>query len=78
MTPRETEVLLEAATSAYRERRADHRILPAPAWWDLPAQAREELFRRQVSARALERALDPEGWSGTVRAVMARILGPAM
>ena len=75
MTPREMEVLIEAATSAWRERRPDHRILPASAWWDLPGEAREDLFRRQIAARALERAIDPRGWSGTVRAVMARILG---
>jgi len=69
------EGLLEAATAVYRERRADHRILPAPAWWDLPAETREELFRRQVAARALERAIHPRGWSATVQAVMARIAG---
>jgi hypothetical protein len=74
VTRREVEVLLEAATAAYRERRADHRILPAPAWQDLPAEAREELFRRQVAASALERATHPRGWSGTVQAVLTRIL----
>lgn len=75
MTRREMEVLLEAGAAVYRERRADHRIVPAPAWWDLPAEAREELFGRQVSARALERALHPRGWSGTVQAVLMRITG---
>ena len=75
MTGRETEGLLEAATTAYRERRADHRILPAPQWWDLPIAVREELFRRQIAARALERALHPRGWSGTVQAVLIRIVG---
>ena len=74
MTRREVEVLLEAATATYRERRADHRTLPAPAWQDLPAESREELFRRQVAARALERAAHPRGWSGTVQAVLARIV----
>ena len=77
MSPRENDALLEAATSVFRERRADDRILPAPGWWDLPVEAREELFRRQVAARALERALDPRGWSGTVRAVLARMTGRA-
>jgi hypothetical protein len=74
VTRREIEVLLEAATAVYRERRTDHRILPAPEWQDLPAEAREELFRRQVAARALERAIHPRAWSGTVQAVLARIL----
>ena len=73
MTRREIEVLQESATAAYRERRADHRILADPAWWDLPAEAREELFKRQMRARAFERALHPRGWSGTVQAVMARL-----
>ena len=74
MTPREIETLQEAATGVYRERRAAQRILPAPEWWDLPAEARDGLFARQMAARALERALHPRGWSGTVQAVMARIL----
>ena len=77
MTRRELDQLLEAATSVYRERRAAHRILPAPSWWDLPADAREELFRRQVGARALERALHHRGWSATVVSVLARISGLA-
>ncbi len=75
MTARQREALLEAATSPYRERRSGHRTLPAPEWWDLPAAAREELFRRQVAARALERALHPLGWSGTTQAVLARLSG---
>ena len=75
MNRHETEALLEAATSVHRERRLDQRILPAPAWWDLPAESRVELFRRQMTARTLERALDLRGWSGTVHAVLARIRG---
>ncbi len=75
MSRREVETLLEAAATVYRERRADHRILRSPAWSDLPVEAREELFARQVAARALERALDARGWSGTVKAVMERIGG---
>jgi hypothetical protein len=73
MTEREMESLVEATVSAYRERDGEGRIPPSPAWWDLPPEAREEAFSRQWVARAIERAVDPEAWSGTVRAVMARL-----
>jgi hypothetical protein len=67
------DTLLEAAATPYRERDPEGRILPAPAWWDLSPEARETLFELQASARALERAQHPLGWSGTVAAVMERI-----
>jgi len=44
-----------------------------PAWFDLPPGALDQLFRRQLFAREVERALDPEGLSTTVRAVLARL-----
>jgi len=72
---RNLDLLVEAAASAYRERDRDGRILPSPAWHDLPAEARESLYEEQSSSRALERALDSEGLSATVRAVLARIAG---
>lgn len=75
MSDRETDILLEAATTAHRERDLEGRLVPPPAWWDLAPEALDELFRRQVLAREVERALDPEGLSGTARAVMGRIGG---
>jgi hypothetical protein len=73
--PDDPEILLEAATSAYRERDRDGRIRPAPAWADLAPQQRRQLFERQLQARLLEQATDPEGLSTTGRAVVDRIAG---
>ncbi|HEY6866593.1 MAG TPA: hypothetical protein VI792_05005 [Candidatus Eisenbacteria bacterium] len=73
MSDREHDTLIEAALTAHRERDPEGRLIPPPAWWDLPPQALDELFRAQVLAREVERRADAAGWSGTVRAVMARI-----
>jgi hypothetical protein len=67
------EILIEEAVSGCRERTASGRILPSPAWWDLPTDAREELFQRQLQSRMLERAVAPDGMSATVRSVLSRI-----
>ena len=75
MSDRDQDVLIEAAVTAYRERDVEGRITPPPAWWDLSPEAREELLRRQVVARTVERAVHPSGWSATVQAVMARMSG---
>jgi len=71
----ETRALIEAAITPYRERDAEGRIVPPPAWWDLPPEALDELFEEQVLAREIERAVDVNGESGTVKTVMAKILG---
>lgn len=72
MSDRDTRALIEAAMTPYRERDADGRVLPPPAWWDLPPEALDELFTEQLLAREIERAV--EGESGTVQAVMMRVL----
>lgn len=64
---------LEAAATPYRERDPAGRILPSPAFMDLPEEAREELEGLRAASRDVERALHPLGWSGTVQAVMDRI-----
>ena len=69
------ELLFEAVVTAYRERDRFGRLVPAPAWWDVPEDAREELFDHQMRARRLEQAFDPAGHSATVKAVLNRILG---
>ena len=69
------ELLLEAATTPFRERDPSGRILPSPAFMDLPPEARVALAARIAAAREVERARHPLGWSGTVQAVMSRILG---
>lgn len=65
--------LIEAAVTAYRERDTEGRIVPSAAWWDLSPELAEKLFRAQVLTREIERALDPEGQTGTAKAVLARI-----
>jgi len=69
----ERDLLIEALTSAWRERDASGRAVPPPAWWDLPPDDRLLAFDAQAATRELERAVDPSGFSGTVRAVMERL-----
>ncbi len=71
----EEAVLVEAVLSPRRARDASGRLGPPPEWWDLPPETLEAVYRAQLGARALERALDPRGRSGTAHAVMARIMG---
>jgi hypothetical protein len=69
----ELDLLIESVANAWRERDASGRAVPPPAWWDLPPDARLAAFDAQVEMRELERAVDPSGFSGTVRAVMGRL-----
>lgn len=71
--PREREVLVEEAAGAWRPVRADGSIGALPAWADLDDGGREAAFEAARLSRRLEAALDPRGWSTTVRAVAARI-----
>jgi len=65
--------LVEALLSPHRSLDSQGRPAPPPAWWDLPPDRLEEVHRMALAARRLERALDPDGVSGTARAVLARI-----
>jgi hypothetical protein len=65
--------LIEAVTTAHRGRDPDGRIRPHAAWADLDAAGRAQAFEEVVRQRALERALDAEGLSGTAHAVLRRI-----
>lgn len=65
-------LLIEEAAGAFRPR--DPRAVGVlPAWHDLSPDGRERAFELSVELRALEAALDPQGRSGTVRAVLARL-----
>ncbi len=68
---------IEEAVSAFRERNPSGRILPSPAWRDLPLEDRDELFVRQLESRIVERALNPVGLSSTVLSVLARLKNPS-
>jgi hypothetical protein len=73
MNERELELALESATTAYRDRDAEGRLVPPPAWYDLPPEALDRLHRRQVLAREVERVIDPIGRNATVTAVLERL-----
>jgi hypothetical protein len=73
VTPEEQEALIEASVGAYRARDVEGRPVAPPEWWDLPVELLEEVHRRQLESRELERLIDPAGESATVKAVMARI-----
>ena len=75
MTPAEREALVEEAAGAFRERDADGFVKPHPAWFDLDAEGRREVFEAAMIARRLEAAIDAQGLSTTARAVLARIRG---
>jgi hypothetical protein len=72
---REREVLVEQAAGAWRPVRVDGSVGALPAWADLDDAGREEAFEAARVSRRLEAALDPRGWSSTVRAVLGRIEG---
>lgn len=71
--PREREVLVEQAAGAWRPRRPDGGVAAHPAWHDLDPSGRAQAHAVATALRPLEAALDPEGLSSTVRAVLARI-----
>ena len=72
--PRDEETLIEEVAGAYRPR--DPRQLAfLPAWYDLSPAGREVAYARSVTQRRIEAALDPQGYSGTVRAVLGRLAG---
>jgi hypothetical protein len=72
---RERESLIEAATTAWRPRAPDGRILPHPTWADLGEDDRVRVYEEAGQARALEGLLHASGLSTTARAVLTRILG---
>jgi hypothetical protein len=69
----DTDPLIEQAVGAWRPTGPLRGILPHPAWCDLPAEVRAAAFDATLRSRAIESALDPEGCSGTVRAVLRRL-----
>ena len=72
MTP-EDQLLLEQVTSAHRLRGVDGTVKSHPAWHDLDAAGRLEAFEETLKLRRVEAALDAEGLSTTVRALLARL-----
>jgi hypothetical protein len=71
----ERDLLVEAAVSVHRPRDPSGELRFHPAFHDLDAAGREELYAVSWRQRALERALDADGLSATARAVLARLRG---
>ena len=71
-TDPERNALIEAVTTAHRER-VSGQIIDSSAWHDLEDSERLEAYERTVIQRRLEAAVDPAGRSSTVRAVLARL-----
>lgn len=63
---------MERVLSAFRERMGG-RLVPSAAWRDLSPNERERAAAEVEVQRRLEAALDPEGFSTTVVAVLDRI-----
>jgi len=69
------ERLVEQAVSAHRPLGPGGELRFHPAFHDLDAAGRDELFAVTRLQRAIERANDPRGLSTTAHAVLARIRG---
>jgi hypothetical protein len=68
----ERDDLIEQVAGAARPRPRDE-LRYHPAWHDLDAEGRTRAFELAKALRTVEAALDPEGMSTTVRAVLARL-----
>jgi hypothetical protein len=66
------ERLVEEAVSAWRPSGFGE-LRPHPAWADLDAAGRLEVFEVTRLQRRIEATLDADGLSSTARAVLARI-----
>lgn len=67
------ELLIEAALSPHRPPGSDGQVRFHPAFFDLDAAGREQLFAASGRQRRLEAAAAEDGLSATARAVMRRI-----
>ena len=68
-----TDPLIEQVITAYRSRGVNGEIIDSPAWHDLAPTQRLIAFELTLLQRQLEQAIDHEGLSTTVKAVLARI-----
>ena len=72
---REVEILVEEAAGAWRPRGRSGEVRSSPAWNDLDAAGRLQVFEVTRQLRAIEAAADPGGLSSTACRVLARIQG---
>jgi hypothetical protein len=74
MTPEERAALVEAVTTAHRDRDPFSGLARShPAWHDLDDEGRRAAFEDTLASRVLEASLDPNEFSTTVLAVLRRI-----
>jgi hypothetical protein len=74
---RDIEILIEAATTAWRPEAPSGQVRAHPAWADLDAAGRVAVYEATQILRRLEAAHDPQGLSTTARRVLARLRGEA-
>lgn len=67
------DLLVEATLGAHRQPGEAGVPAPPPEWADLSDAGRMRAYEAQLLAREWERALDDDGFSSTVHAVLARI-----
>jgi hypothetical protein len=72
---REIEVLIAAATTAWRPQGPSGEVRAHPAWADLGAAGRIAVYEATLILRRLEAAQDPQGLSTTAKRVLARLRG---
>ena len=70
ISPTDRALLIELVSSAHRERDVAGRVRSSPAFEDLDAAGRVEAYKAALASRELEGALDPEGRSTTVLAIL--------
>ena len=68
MSAPEEQPIVEEVAGAFRPR-DPRRVAYLPAWHDLSPEGREEAYELSLEMRTIEAALDPDGFSSTVRAV---------
>jgi hypothetical protein len=74
MTPEERTALIAAVTTAHRDRDPFSGLARShPAWHDLDDEGRRAAYEETLASRVLEAALDPNGFSTTVMAVLRRL-----
>lgn len=67
------EALIEQVVSAHRAADPRGELIASPAFFDLDEEDRARAFDETLLSRKLEAALDAEGRSTTVHAILARI-----
>lgn len=71
-TPEQEQAMIEELAGAWRPH-DPHTLRSHPVFWDLSEAGRVGAHELALATRSLEAALDEDGYSSTVRAVLARL-----